>query len=43
MSHIQHAITFWEKLVLATGGVLKQKKFALAIAAYKFHRGKAVI
>ena len=43
MSHIQPALTFWGQLVLATGGVLKQKKCQVAIAAVKFKSGKATI
>ena len=43
MAHIQRSITFWGKLVLATGGVLKQKKCQVAIAAYKFKSFKAII
>ena len=43
MAHIQRSITFWGELVLATGGVLKQNKCQVAIAAYKFKSGKAII
>ena len=43
MDYIQRALTFWGQLVLATGGVLKQKKCQVAIAAYKFKSGKATI
>ena len=43
MAYIQRALTFWGQLVLATGGVLKQKKCQVAIAAYKFKSGKAIM
>ena len=41
--HIQHLITFWGKRVLATGGVLKQKKSQVEITAFKFKSGKSII
>ena len=43
MSHIQRALTFWGQLVLATGGVIKQKKSQVAIASFKFSGGKPMI
>ena len=43
MELIQQAITFWGQLVLATGGVLKQSKCAVAISSVKFVAGKPTI
>ena len=42
MSHIQRSLTFWGQLVLATGGVIKQKKSQVAIASFKFSGGKPI-
>ena len=43
MELIQQAITFWGQLVLATGGILKQSKCAVAISSVKFVAGKPTI
>ena len=43
MELIQQAITFWGQLVLATGGVLKQSKCAVAISSVKFVAEKPTI
>ena len=40
-SFIQDALNFWGMLVLATGGVLKQKKSRVAVALFKFSDGRA--
>ena len=42
-SFVQDALNFWGMLVLATGGVLKQKKSRVAVALYKFSNGHARI
>ena len=40
-SFIQDALNFWGMLVLATDGVLKQKKSRVAVALFKFSDGRA--
>ena len=40
-SLVQDALNFWGMLVLATSGVLKQKKSRVAVALFKFLNGKA--
>ena len=39
-SFIQDALYFWGMLVLATGGLLKQKKSRVAVALFKFSDGR---
>ena len=41
LSFVQDALNFWGMLVLATGGVLKQKKSRVAVGLFKFLNGKA--
>ena len=43
MQHIQGAVTFWDILILATGGFIKQSKSQVGLSCFRFVNGKPAL